>query len=83
MIWVWVLIILVPVAVSGAVALAAVLADRGRLIREIHRLEAEAAARRSDPRTAAILERATGVDLLDLPPFWRTVVRLIREVRNA
>jgi hypothetical protein len=32
-------------------------------------------------RTAR-LERETGIDLADLPPRWRTAVRLLRELRR-
>lgn len=58
------------------------LVSRAQLARRVDQLERQAAerARRADPARTAELERALGMDLDGLPPFWRTLIRLYREV---
>jgi hypothetical protein len=50
--------------------------------RRLGELERQACQRQAmaDPVRTAELERALGMDLDGLPPFWRTVIRLYREM---
>jgi hypothetical protein len=67
--------LLAAAAISDA---ADVRTDLARLAEHVNRQAGQAS-----PARTAELERATGVDLVGLPPHVQTIIRLMREMRRG